>query len=173
MPCSRTQRSTSAPAPGSRGSTFANATIRSGAAATKRGERVVRLRRRPEQPVVGEDDRDVDAELVHSGDELLRAVRVPARLVDVEVDHAGHLSGDACRTRDPLGQLEARQRLRPARAPGGVPASASLDEPLELEREARLGLVARRLERLGRPVGELDREPEGRRIERRAAERSR
>ena len=54
-----------------------------------------------------------------------------------------------------------------------MPVRARPDEPLELEREARLRLVARRLERLRRPVGELDREPEGRRVERRAAERSR
>ena len=53
------------------------------------GERVVGRGARPQQALVGEDDRDVDAELVHDGEVLLRPVGGGRRLVDVEVDHAG------------------------------------------------------------------------------------
>ena len=77
---------------------------------------------RTEQALVGEDDRDVDAELVHGRDVLLRPVRRTGRLVDVEVDHAGTGLPIPAARRDPLGELLARKRLRRAQAPGGLPA---------------------------------------------------
>ena len=60
---------------------------------------------------------------------------------------------------------------RPARAPAASPPGRDPTNRSSWSAEAGLRLVARRLERLRRPVGELDREPEGRRVECRAAER--
>ena len=171
IPCSRTQRSISAPAPG-----VARIDRRERDEPLRRrrdpgGERVVCGGDRPQQPLVGEDDRDVDAELVHHGEVLLRRRRpLPAGWWTWKSITPAPSLRDAGGVRDPLGQLEARDRLV---EPGhGRPAGkAGVDEALELEREADLGLVARRLERLRRPVGELDGEAEGRWVERRQPER--
>ena len=68
--------------------------------------------------------------------------------MDVEVDHAGTTpAADPGGARDPLGELEARDRLV---EPGHRRRAGEhcVDEALELEREADLGLVAGRLVRL-------------------------
>ena len=92
-------------------------------------ERVVGARARPQQPFVGEHDRDVHAELVHRRQVLRRPVGRGGGLVDVEVDHAGtDDSGIGRPTPAARAIRSASSRLAIASSrpgTGGVPASAA------------------------------------------------
>ena len=135
------------PAPGSRGSTVAKATSRSRCGSDPGRERVVGSGARPQQALVREDDREVDAELVHR-ERGTPAPRMRLRPAGGRGSRSRrHQAGE-----HPRRARSARQApgsRSPRRGRGRVAArEARVDEALELEREADVGLVARGLEGL-------------------------